>query len=254
VGEGEEMTLIDELLEAARPGDGAVADVRVGISWTGVLGGRAGRLGLAKTYAVPAHAYVRDFGRLQGKRLMELAEYVRSWNLVEAGIGLAALNAAFEPRGRSGVNALDVIAEEGRGKKVVMVGRFPQTDAIRESAREFYVLELDPCLIDTERGVLPSTVADHVVPGSDIVAITGSAIANKSIEHLLRLSRDAGAYTIVLGPSTPMSDVLFDHGADAVAGVEVKDPAAVLRKISQSGGMINERAYPGEIAFRYWER
>ncbi len=246
------MTLIDDLLEAISPCDEVVEDVRVGISWTGVLGG--GRLGLAKTYPIPAHSYVRDFGRLTGKGLAELAEYLRSWNLVEAGIGLAALNAALEPRGKTGINALDVIAEEGRGKKVVMVGRFPQVEEIRAVAREFYVLELDQCLIDPERGVLPSTVADYVIPGSDIVAITGSTIANKSADHLLRLSRDAGAYTIVLGPSTPMSDVLFEYGADAVAGLEVRDPAAVLRKIGQSGGMINERAYPGEITFRYWER
>ncbi len=246
------MTLIDDLLEAIRPHDAAVDDVRVGISWTGVLGG--GRLGLAKTYAIPTNSYVRDFGRLTEKMLTELAEYVRSWNLVEAGIGLAALNAALEPRGKPGINALNVIAEEGKGKKVVMVGRFPQVDEIRASAREFYVLELDQCLIDPDRGVLPSTVADHVIPGSDIVAITGSTIANKSAEHLLRLSRDTGAYTIVLGPSTPMSDVLFEYGADAVAGLEARDPITVLRKIGQSGGMINERAYPGEITFRYWER
>ena len=50
-----------------------------------------------------------------------------------------------------------------------------------------------------------------------------------------------------------MSDVLFDYGADMLAGVEILDPEAILRKISQSGGMINTRVCRGEMGFRVLE-
>ena len=38
---------------------------------------------------------------------------------------------------------------------------------------------------------------------------------------------------MVLGPSTPLSPVLFEHGIAALSGVEVVDAEAVLRTIRQ---------------------
>jgi hypothetical protein len=38
---------------------------------------------------------------------------------------------------------------------------------------------------------------------------------------------------IVLGPTTPLSPVLFDYGVDMVSGTKVVDVEAVLRCISQ---------------------
>jgi uncharacterized protein (DUF4213/DUF364 family) len=38
---------------------------------------------------------------------------------------------------------------------------------------------------------------------------------------------------MILGPSTPLSPVLFDHGATIVSGARVIDEAAVLRTIGQ---------------------
>ncbi|MDH5702897.1 MAG: DUF364 domain-containing protein, partial [Aigarchaeota archaeon] len=75
---------------------------------------------------------------------------------------------------------------------------------------------------------------------------------NKSLEHLLELSKSA--YTIVLGPSTPMSEVLFDYGADMLAGVNVIKPTQIMTKISQSGGMVGPTNCRGEIEFVVLER
>jgi uncharacterized protein len=38
---------------------------------------------------------------------------------------------------------------------------------------------------------------------------------------------------MVLGPSTPLSPVLFLHGASIISGTGVVDEAAVLRSVSQ---------------------
>jgi len=248
-----EMKLIDDLISVLGKNDAPVKDVRVGVSWTGVLGKYCG---LAKTYGVPvAHGnYTRDMGRLTEKTTLELAEYTKSWNLIEASIGVAAINSMVEPKGDIGVNALDIILERGKDKKITMVGTFPLIPEIRSVAKELWVLELDPYQLNPNLGILTETSAEYIIPESDIVVITGSTLINKSMERLLELSILGKAYTIILGPSTTMSEVLFDYGANMLAGVEVADPEATLKKISQSGGMINTKVCKNEIVFRIMER
>lgn len=245
------MKLIDDLISAVGKNDAPVRDVRVGVSWTGVL---SKGCGLAKTYGIPVPhgCYTRDLGKLTEKTSLELAEYSKSWNLIEASIGVAAINSMIKPEGKRGVNALDVIREEGRNKKITMVGSFPRVSEIRSVAKELWILELDPHLLNPNLGILPATAAEHVIPRSEIVAITGSALINKSLEHLLKLSKNA--YTIILGPSTTMSEVLFNYGADMIAGIEIIKPLEILKKISQSGGMINKKVCKGEIEFIVMEK
>lgn len=246
------MKLINELIEAASINNSPVNDVRVGISWTGVHGKYGG---VSKTYGIPiAHGnYTRDMGELTSKTTLELADYAKSWNLVESSIGVAAINSMFKPKGKKGVNAQDIIIEESKNKKVTMVGKFPKIDEIRSVAKELWVLESDQSLINPKEGIITESAAEYVFPGSDILVITGSTLINKGLERYLNLAKNTDAYTIIMGPSTPMSDVLFDYGADMLAGMEILDPAAILRKISQSGGMINTKVCKGEIGFRVLE-
>jgi uncharacterized protein (DUF4213/DUF364 family) len=64
-----------------------------------------------------------------------------------------------------------------------------------------------------------------------VVAITGTTLINHTLESLLDLAR--GKVVIVLGPSTPLSPVLFDHGVSYVCGSLVEDPVAALRCVSE---------------------
>ncbi len=248
-----EMKLIDDLIAAVGKNSALAKDVRVGVSWTAVLGKYCG---LAKTYGLPVRHgnYTRDMGKLTEKTTLELAEYAKSWNLIEASIGVAAINSMVEPKGEAGINALDIIIERGRDKKIAMVGAFPLIPELRSVAKELWVLESDPCQVNPALGILSETSAEYIIPQSDIVVITGSTLINKSLERLLELSRSGKAYTIILGPSTTMCEVLFDYGADMLAGAEVSDPDAILKKISQSGGMINSKVCRNEIVFRVMER
>jgi uncharacterized protein (DUF4213/DUF364 family) len=64
------------------------------------------------------------------------------------------------------------------------------------------------------------------------VAITGSSLINHTLDDLLGLCKPE-ALVVILGPSTPISPVLFDHGANIIAGSKVIDETAVLNAISQ---------------------
>lgn len=246
------MKLINELLEVSSENDSDVKDVRVGVSWTGVHGKYGG---ISKTYGIPVvHGnYTRNMGELSNTTTLKLAEYVKSWNLVEASIGVAALNSMMKPRGKKDFNAQDWIIEDSHGKKVVMVGKFPKIDEIRAVAKEFWVLESNPNLTNPKERIVTDAAAEYVFPGSDIIIITGSTLINKGLERYLRLAKQENAYTIIMGPSTTMCDVFFDYGADMLAGVEILDSEALLQKISQSGGMINVRVCKKEIRYRVLE-
>ena len=79
---------------------------------------------------------------------------------------------------------------------------------------------------------LPEPEADNVIPQADVVGITGTALTNHTLDHLLALSKP-DAYVIILGDSAPLSPIFFDHGVDAVAGTKVIDPELALRCVSE---------------------
>lgn len=247
-----EMKLLDDLIAAVQDENTKAEDVRVGVSWTGVKGKYGG---VCKTYGIPVpHGnYTHDLGKLNEKNTLELAEYARSWNFVEASIGVAALNSMVKVKGKTGVNAIDIVLETCENKNVTMVGKFPRAPAIKALAKELWVLEMNPCLIDLKKGIIDAAAAEYVIPESDIVIVTGSTLINKTMERVLELCKMADAYTIVMGPSTTMCDVLFDYGADMLAGVEIAKPESLLNTISQSGGMINSRVCGDELIFRVME-
>ncbi|MGC8571313.1 DUF364 domain-containing protein [Caldivirga sp.] len=238
--------VIEFLVNYAREHDHEVRNVTIGVHWTCVW---SRYCGVSLTYALSHDDEVRGFGRLEDKRASELAEYLRSWNLLEASVGLAAVNSVTRPEGNVKANGLDIALELSKGRRVTMVGAFPRLDAFRRVAGEFKVLELNPLLVNPGEGILPATAAEHVIPRSDFVIITASAIVNKSIDRLIELAKGAGAYVMLLGPSTPMIRDLLDYGIDILAGVRVNRPRSLIRKISQGCGMLTPGKLKGDVSF-----
>jgi uncharacterized protein (DUF4213/DUF364 family) len=229
------LKLLDDLL-ATLP-DGPVLEVRVGAFWTAVVVEVRGRssCGLASTlrdghdHHHAGGAAIRDAGQLTERSARELAELAHSDSLMEASIGMAAINALLPKQEDQWVdiNAEDVIARHGEGKQVALVGHFPFIPRLREHVGKLWVLELRPRGED-----LPADAATEVIPQADVLAITGTALINRTLEGLLALRRPE-ALVLVLGPSTPLSSVLFDHGADLLSGSVVQDIESVLRAVSQ---------------------
>jgi len=225
------VAVIDDLI-AAVP-DGVVEGVHVGVFWTTVVANVHGhrQCGLATSLrdadvhhhgAAPA---VRDAGALARRTSRELAGLVRSTSLLEAAIGMAAINALLPPpRDREPeINAEDVIAHLGAGKRVALIGHFPFVPHLRECVDTLWVLEQDPRGED-----LPAATAHEVLPAADVLAVTAATLINHTFEELLALRRP-GAVVLLLGPSTPLSPILFDHGVDVLAGLVVCDVDRVVR-------------------------
>lgn len=222
------MNVLNDLLMNIEQ-DAPVRDILVGAHWTVVC---SKYCGLASTWlagSVHNHRPARDVGLLHLKSARELAELVLSENLLEASIGLAAINSliAVDVSQAVEINAVDVIIQHGQGKKVVLVGHFPFIPKLRQAAGNLWVLEQHP-----EEGEFPAEAAADLIPQADVVAITSSTLINHTLEGLLAYCRPQ-ALVMLLGPSTPLSPVLFNHSVDMLAGSKVVDEAAVLRTVSQ---------------------
>ena len=136
------MSIIDDLIASLR-GDAPLREVRVCAFWTAVVL-EDGRCGLASTLrpAEPQCADlappVRRAGHLLECSALELAEYAKFVSLLEASIGLAAINSLLEvDESRcTELNAEEVILEQGTGRKIAIVGHFPFIPRVREVAEE----------------------------------------------------------------------------------------------------------------------
>jgi uncharacterized protein (DUF4213/DUF364 family) len=222
------MNILNDLLDSLDM-HAPVRTVLVGAHWTAVC---SRFCGLASTFTGDkphSHDPARGVGHLHEKSARELAEYARSDNLLEASIGVATINSLLVPDESRAVevNAVEVLIENGLGKNVALVGHFPFIPKLRPAVGQLYVIEQHP-----GEGEYPVKAAADLIPQADVVAITGSALINHTLDGLLAFCRPQ-ALVMVLGPSTPLSPVLFDHGVTILSGTRVVDEAAALRTIGQ---------------------
>lgn len=125
------------------------------------------------------------------------------------------------------MNASEVLKQKGAGKNIALEGHFPFIPRLRDVAQNLWVIEQNPA-----EDEYPALSADEFIPQADVIALTGSAIINHTLDDLLSLC-DPDALVVILGPSTPLSPILFDRGANIIAGSQVIDENAVLNCISQ---------------------
>jgi len=230
------MAVIEDILESLADQDAEVRDLRICLRATAVW---TRRLGLAYTFPRVHHGRVSEQPkprRLSEMSARELAKLALSEDRIDAAVGMAAINSLLDPSPedlKTG-NALELILRHGAGRSVTVVGHFPFVERLREKVEDLWVLELYP-----QDGDLPSEDAPEVIPRSDVVAITGTTLLNHTLEGLLELAR--GKTVILLGPTTPMTGVFFEHGVDHVCGSLVEDPDLALKCVSEG------------VSFRYTE-
>ncbi len=223
------MNLIRQFLDQMPSTPIPTRNVTVGLHWTAVCGNKCG---LASTMAGEIqhkHLPARMVGEQEKNNLQTLAEWVLSDNLLEAGIGMAALNAALEVNTETAqpLNASAFILERGHQANVAVIGHFPFVKRLKEIAKNCWVLEKRDIA-----GDLPASAAPDILPKCDLVAISGTALINHSLESILKLIPPS-AYTIVLGPSTPLNPIWLKNGVNTYSGTIVTDETQTLACVRQ---------------------
>jgi uncharacterized protein len=227
------MELLNDLL-AVVP-DGEVIDVCIGLHWTAVvvMSGGEMRCGLASTLVTrhnhSAEPDVPLAGQFHTLPARELAAFARAKQPILAGVGVAAINALLKPQPEllSDLNAEEVIAAQGIGKTVALIGSFPFVARLRSRVGRLFVIEQEPAADE-----MPASAAAEIVPQAEVVAITGMTLVNHTLDGLLKLC-SSGATILLLGPSTPLSPLLFDYGIDLLSGSIVTAIDSVLAAVRQ---------------------
>jgi hypothetical protein len=225
-------TLYDELI-AAVPEESVVKDCLMGLNWTLI---RSDGVGVAMTPRESGGVQLAS-GSISGMRTRDLAGWVKSWNFMEAAIGLAAINSALNASasvgGRWGMDfaaqpSMDVfeaLMDDFTGKKVTVIGHFHDVERLADIC-DLTVLERCPRGND-----LPDPACEYVLADQDIIVMTATTLINKTMPRLLQLGRNARV--VVCGPSTPLTPILFRHGIDLLGGLIVEDEPRAWRMVQE---------------------
>jgi uncharacterized protein (DUF4213/DUF364 family) len=221
------MKILNDVINSLPHRGTKVREIHVCAHWTAVL---SKRCGLASTFKEEGHPHkgVRDVGHLTKKNASELALYSRSEHLLEASIGMAAINSLIDIDESTCIeaNAYEILLEKGRGKNVAVVGHFPFLSMLKDSVKNLWIIEKRPL-----EGDLREDVAEEILPQCDVVGITGTTFINHTLEGLLAHCKES--FVAMIGPTTPLTPVLFDYGIDVISGSKVVEPDEVIRYISQ---------------------
>lgn len=190
-----------------------------------------GGAGLASLILPESHKPYENsltFPAWEGRSLRDLASMIVSEDTTLAALGCAAINAWYNRD--ANLRALGAVhyppeSDEGdafrtlepfcAGKLVSTIGHFHGGERLR-GYRELRVFEKDP-----RPGDYPSSMEDSLLPGSDVVIVTGMALTNGAMPHLLSVAQ--GSYIALSGPSVPMAAIWAEFGVSALFGTTVWD-------------------------------
>lgn len=231
--------IYDDMIDTI-PDDLTVLDCMVGLHWTLVRS----QSGTGAAMTLKGGQEGNTYRDIIGLPLKTLAASIKSWNMMDASLGQAAINAALNTRNNIEVltgQPLDPGADpeqadgfarfmpEIKGKKVAVIGHFPHIDSLKPICR-LSILERMPQGDD-----YPDPTCEYILPAQEVVFITGTAFINKTMPRLIELSQTARI--ILIGPSVPISPVLFNYGVDTLAGTVLFDEELVWRAVKQGGKM-----------------
>jgi uncharacterized protein len=224
--------IYDELI-ASVPAASTVSDVMIGQGWVAV---RSDGMGMAMAQREGGGS--REFsGSPRGLKTRDVAGWIKSWNFIEAAIGLAAINSAVNrPQAVErhwGLRLTDSPSQDLfkfirpliAGKKVTVVGHFPDLERMKTCCR-LSILERHP-----QPGDYPDSACEYILADQDMIVMTATTLINKTMPRLLQLGRHAEI--AVCGPSTPLLPLLFDHGVTLMGGLVIEDEARAWRGVQE---------------------
>lgn len=173
---------------------------------------------------------VDNAGNLEELNIKELAAYALSDNLLEASIGMAAINCGLSKSiGKYRmVNAKEIISEKGKNKILGIIGHFPFLDDQKGHYKECYIFEKQPHPGDLKESDIP-----EFLPKVDVAALTATSITNHTFDDIMQ-NLPKRSYNVILGPTTPLSPILFEYGMDMVSGTLVTDYEIAKKYVLQA--------------------
>lgn len=226
------------LLRELPAGELRVERIVRGVAWTAAVLSD-GQAGVAMHTL--GESRPRLFDTLVGLPAAQAARAVLSWNLEEAGEGMAVVNACCNTDAR--IEALgcrytgsSLEGIELSGRRVGFVGHLLHHGGLTEElvarARDYFILEREP-----KAGDYPDSACEYLLPDCDVAVITGSACVNKTMPRLLELAR--GAQIVLTGPTVPLCPALLGLGISRLNGSAIVDRDGMLEAIVRERCSVN---------------
>ena len=232
-------TIQQKIIDYLKPvSEGLVAaDVRVGLGYTSVRLDD-GNIGLAWTAQAHSGSCTHEprAGTLAGRPAGELLEMLASpRNSLSRSLGLATANALAAGLPRPETTTVDVLelVNIRDSDHVVMVGFFgPLVPGLRRTGCRLDILELKsdrPGTMSPEEGRASLAVCS-------VAIITATSLVTGTMDELLSGLGSPRA-AVILGPSSFMRPEVFaGTPVTHIAGVRIRNAAAVEKIVSEGGG------------------
>ncbi len=222
------MEILNDILQNIAT-DAAVTEVRRGLHWTAVV---SRHCGLASTLDAGSCAHEDDNkteGSFTEMTALQLARYCLSEDTGMASLGIAALNSLLDVDVEkcADLDGLKLVHDIGKGKNVSIIGHFPFLEDLAKTAANLWIIEKHP-----RPGDIPEEGGKDYIARSDIVVISGTTLINHTLTGILEWCKEKSV-KMLLGPSTPMSETLFDCGIDILSGSMVTDKEALLKLVGE---------------------
>lgn len=211
-----------------------VETINIGLVWTLC---KAKHCGLAMSPQLPTRTLPWS-GTLVGQPLRELCTWINEWDVYQATVGMAAINAAINAQNilPSGVAlsagnlaVFEHFLPQIQGKKVVVIGRYPNIERYAQQI-DLKIIERQPTNND-----YPDAACEFLLADADWVFLTATSLINKTFPRLAELAQHAT--TVLMGPTTPWLPELADFGIDYLAGVEVVHTEKLQQTVAEGGGV-----------------
>jgi len=175
---------------------------------------------------------------ISNMNIQEISSLILSNDLGETSLAMAAINSFYLPDSNKieYLNGYNLILNEAKYKKVGFIGHFSFIKKIRKEIENVTVFELNPVdELDLDIKFMP-----QIIPQLDYLVITATTLINKTFEDIIKL-KSKKTKVMILGPSTPSSEILFDYGIDIIAGTLVSNKKLIIEDIRNNKGIKKQR-------------
>lgn len=248
--------IFEETLELVKRGYGesigdlVVADVRIGPYLTAVRLSDDS-VGTSATISddLPVSAKgMRDFGeftplKIRGQKVSEILMTSKDSGLISTlkTAVLSAISSEIIRKGNYNIaedcDPVQMLEFRNRDNVTIVGGFQSYIRKISQTGCRLTVLEKnEKCLTDDQKIYYrPAGEYKNVLPGADIVIITGQTIVNRTIDELLQVINPA-AMVVITGPSCNIiPDLLFANKVSIVGAVKIIKPDLLFDIVGEGG-------------------
>ncbi|OPX70589.1 MAG: hypothetical protein A4E38_01393 [Methanoregulaceae archaeon PtaB.Bin108] len=186
-------------------------------------------------------------GTFRGRPVTDFLDALFDTSPMKRAVGIAVVNALSAPflenistQGftiERGSDALEAIEIPDDAHVVVIGALVPILMRLKRRKKPFSIIEMDPRTLKPDEMPfwVPAEKTCEVVPGADLLVITGTTLLFHSLEPILACAKP-GAKVVIVGPTASMlPDAFFRRGVSVMGGDLVTRPDDLLDILSEGG-------------------